>query len=709
MRDRIVPNHRTAVVAALVGMLVATAGCRAPKPQPPIARVVPHESTIHGHTRVDNYRWLQQRGDDEVIAYLEAENAYTDRMMRHTRRLQERLFREMKGRIQETDLSVPVQRDDYYYYSRTIKGKQYPVYCRKRGNLDAPEEIILDVNALAEGHDYFRLGAHEVSPNHKLLAYSTDTDGSETYTLRIKNLETGELLAEEIRNTYYSLAWSNQGLTLFYTTLDDAKRPFKAWRHRIETDPSEDVLVHHEEDEAFFVSVSKTRSRDYILLSLNSQITSEVRFVGAYAPLSTFRVVEPRRNGVEYEVEHHGDHFYIVTNDEAVNFKLVRAPVSDPGKANWEVVIRHRPEVKIEGVDAFAEHLAVYERENGLRRLWVIGPEQDDAHYVEFPDAVYTFFPTGNEEFGVNTLRFNYTSMVTPPSVYDYNMDTRERELKKREEVLGGYDPSRYASDRIFATAADGTHVPISLVHRMGIERDGTNPTLLYGYGSYGASIEPRFSSDRVSLLDRGVVFAIAHVRGGGALGRPWYEDGKYLRKRNTFTDFIACAEHLVAEGYTSPDHLAAMGGSAGGLLMGAVTNMRPDLFNVVVAKVPFVDVVNTMLDSAIPLTVTEFEEWGDPKDKRYYEYMVGYSPYDNVTAKAYPNMLITAGLNDPRVQYWEPAKWTAKLRAMKTDENVLLLRTNMGAGHGGASGRYDRLRQTAFDYTFILDRLGVR
>lgn len=684
------------------------AGCVTLSPPPPIAQVIPHTTTIHGQTRVDNYHWLRDRGRQDVIAYLEAENAYTQARTKQTRGLRERLYREMKGRIKETDLTVPTPIDDYYYYTRTFEGKQYRVHCRKRGSLDADEEVLLDQNELAEGSRYFRIGRFQVSPNHKLLAYSVDTAGNETYTLRVKDLETGELLPDVIPNTYYSVEWANDNSTLFYTVLDDAKRPYRLYRHRLGTDASEDQLVHEEKDEAYHVRLSKTRSRRFLLLNLDSQITSEVRFLDANHPFSEFRTIHPRQHGMEYGVEHHGDHFYIVTNDDALNFKLVRAPLGSPSKKNWTQIIPHRPDVKLDRVDAFRDHLAIYERKDGLRRLRIRRLSDGREHEVEFPEPVYTFFPTGNAQFNTTTLRYSYTSLITPRSVFDYDMNTQTRELKKQDEVLGGYDPSRYRSERIYARAGDGTRIPISLVYRHGMARNGRTPTLLYGYGSYGASMDPRFSSNRISLLDRGMIFAIAHIRGGGEMGRPWYENGKLLRKRNTFTDFIACAEHLIAERYTSPQHLAIMGGSAGGLLMGAVTNMRPDLFKAVVAKVPFVDVVNTMLDDSIPLTVIEYEEWGNPHEKTSYDYMMTYSPYDNVRAQNYPNLLITAGLNDPRVQYWEPAKWTARLRALKTDDNTLLLKTNMGAGHGGASGRYDKLRETAFDYAFLLDTVGV-
>ncbi len=701
-------------VGSGVGLLFALpvfltcASCASRGPKPPLADRIPHTQTAHGIQRTDEYYWLRERANPRVIEYLEAENAYTKQMMQHTEPLQQRLYEEMKGRIKETDLTVPVRMDDYYYYTRTFEGKQYNVHCRKRGSLDSTEEILLDQNALAEGAEFFRVGVFRVSPSHRLLAYSTDTSGAETFTLRVKDLETGRMLPDEIPNTYYSVVWGNDDRTLFYSVLDEAKRPYKIFRHVLGSDPSTDQLVYHETDETFHVHLSKTRSRRFILLSITSMMTHEVRFLDADRPGGEFKIIEPRHHGVEYQVEHHGDHFYIVTNDNARNFKLVKAPMANPAKANWTDVIPHRPAVKLDDVDAFENHLAIYEREAGLRKLRVRNLADSAEHYVEFPEPVYTFNATDNEEFRTTTLRFNYTSLITPPSVYDYDMNTRTRDLKKQDEVLGGFDPAHYQSERVFATAADGTSIPISLLYRKGMVRDGRNPMLLYGYGSYGASMDPRFNSNRLSLVDRGFVFALAHIRGGGEMGRPWYEDGKLFKKKNTFTDFIACAEHVIAEKYTSPDRLAIQGGSAGGLLMGAVTNMRPDLFKVVVAQVPFVDVINTMLDPSIPLTVIEYEEWGNPNKKDAYDYMMSYSPYDNVERKGYPNILITAGLNDPRVAYWEPAKWTAKLRTTKTDDNRLLLRTNMGAGHGGASGRYEHLKEIAFDYAFILDTMAI-
>ncbi len=673
--------------------------------EPPVAKASPKVDAVHGEERVDNYFWLRDKSNPEVIEYLEAENRYTDALMKHTEEFQETLYQELLGRIKETDLSVPEKIDDYFYYTRTEEGKQYPFYCRKKESLEADEEMLLDPNALAKGHEFLDIGDYKVSPNHQLLAYSADTSGAEIYSIYVKNLNTGELL-DEIPDTSFSIQWANDNHTLFYTTLDDTKRPYKLHRHCLGTHPKDDAEIYHEEDGSFYLHISKTRSKAYLLMGLDSVNTSEIHFLDADKPMGDFKVVHPREAELEYSVEHHSDKFFIVTNDNAKNFRLMEASIDDPAKANWKEVIPHRDIVKLDGVSAFQNHLVVYERESGLKKIRVFNLTTNEVHEVDFPEPVYTFWPGSNPEFNTNTLRFRYTSLVTSESVFDYDMDARTRELKKQEEVLGGYNPSRYESERIFARAKDGTMVPISLVYKKGLVKDGRNPLLLQGYGSYGASRDPSFSSNRLSLLDRGCVVAIAHIRGGGEMGRYWYEQGKLLHKKNTFTDFITCAEHLIAEKYTASDKLVIQGGSAGGLLMGAVTNMRPDLFHAVVAHVPFVDVVNTMLDSSIPLTVTEYEEWGNPNDKVYYDYMQTYSPYDNVEAKDYPNLLIIAGLNDSRVQYWEPAKWTAKLRALKTDDNLLLLKTEMESGHGGPSGRYDYLKEITFKYAFILDVL---
>ena len=614
----------------------------------------------------------------------------------------------MRGRIKETDLSVPERVDDYFYYTRTEAGGQYPIFCRRHGSLDGPEEILLDQNPLAANHAYFKIGVSEVSPDHRLLAYSVDTSGAEEFTLYIKDLATGELLAESIGNTSLAVTWANDSRTLFYTLLDHARRPCRLYRHTLGTSPTTDVLAYFEPDESFFLDINRTRSRRYLLLDIASHSTSEVRFLDADHPEGVFRVVQPREFGVEYTVEHHDERFFITTNDAAPNFRLVQAPVESPSKANWSPVLPYRPDIKLDETDAFRSHLVVYERQAGLRQIRVMNLASGEDYLVPFPEPVYTVRAHENPEFDTPLLRFTYTSLVTPSSVVEYDMADRTWTVRKQTEVRGGYDPSLYRSERVFATAPDGEQVPVSLVYRAPLQLNGERPLLLNGYGAYGLSYDPSFSSNTLSLLDRGFVVAIAHVRGGEEMGRPWYEGGKLLNKRSTFTDFIAGAEHLVAAGYTSPDRLVINGGSAGGLLMGAVTNLRPDLFRVVLADVPFVDVVNTMLDASLPLTVIEYDEWGNPNDRAAYQYIRSYSPYDNIEAKEYPHMLVTAGLNDPRVAYWEPAKWTARLRAMKTNGNRLLLRTNMGAGHGGASGRYNFLREIAFKYAFVLDVLGL-
>jgi oligopeptidase B len=675
---------------------------------PPVARVERRVHTLHGETRIDEYFWLRDRSDPEVIAYLEAENRYAAATMWHTAGLQEQLYQEMRGRIKETDLSVPERVDDYFYYTRTEADGQYPIFCRRRGSLDAPEEVLLDQNPLAADHAYFKIGAREVSPDHRLLAYSVDISGAEDFTLYIKDLTTGRLLAESIGNTSLGVTWANDSRTLFYTLLDHARRPCRLHRHTIGTSPTTDVLVYFEPDESFFLDINRTRSRRYLLLDITSHSTSEVRFLNADEPEGVFCVVQPRESGVEYSVEHHDERFLITTNDSAPNFRLVQAPAASPSKANWSPVLPYRPDVKLDETDAFRSHLVVYERQAGLRQIRVIDLASGLDHLVPFPEPVYTLRTHENPEFETSLLRFTYTSLVTPSSVVEYDMGERTWTVRKQTEVRGGYDPSLYRSERVFATAPDGERVPISLVYRAPLQLNGKRPLLLNGYGAYGLSYDPSFSSNTLSLLDRGFVVAIAHVRGGEEMGRPWYEGGRLLNKRSTFTDFIASAEHLVTSGYSSSDRLVINGGSAGGLLMGAVTNLRPDLFRAVLADVPFVDVVNTMLDASLPLTVIEYDEWGNPSEKTAYEYIRSYSPYDNIQAQDYPHMLVTAGLNDPRVAYWEPAKWTARLRANKTNGNRLLLRTNMGAGHGGASGRFDFLREIAFKYAFMLDVLGI-
>jgi oligopeptidase B len=675
---------------------------------PPVAEKHPQTLVLQGDERVDNYFWMRDRDNPKVLSYLEAENDYTSTMMQHTEAMQTKLYEEILARIKETDLSVPYRKDDYYYYSRTEEGLAYPIYCRKKGNLDAPEQVLLDQNELAKDHDFFSLGVFQVSPNHQILAYSVDTSGAEQYTLSFLDLNTHQLYSESIPETYFSFAWCNDNKTVFYTKIDAANRPFQLFRHTLGGAIASDVMIYEEPDDAYHLYVGKTRSQAYILMHLGSNITSEVHYLDANNPTDNFNLIHPRSSGIEYDIDHRGDRFYIVTNDEAVNFKLMQTPVAAPSKENWQTVIPHREDVMLSGVSVFANHLVIYERKNGLPIARVQNLSTSEENYITFPEPTYTISEGSNPEFNTTTLRFHYTSLIAPPSVFDYDMETNERELKKETEVLGGYDRTQYKSEWIMATAKDGTQVPISIVYKQGIKKDGKNPLFLTGYGSYGASYPVAFSSSRLSLLDRGVVFAIAHIRGGTEMGRKWYEDGKFLKKKNTFTDFIACAEFLIEQKWTSSDRLAISGGSAGGLLMGAVMNMRPDLFKVVVADVPFVDVLTTILDTSLPLSAIEWEEWGNPNEKVYYDYIKSYSPYDNVEAKDYPDTLITAGLNDSRVKYWEPAKWTAKLRELKTDNNILLLKTNMGAGHGGASGRYESLKELAFDYAFVLDRLGL-
>jgi oligopeptidase B len=674
-------------------------------PEPPKARVVPHETVLYGDTRIDDYHWLREKSDPAVTEHLNAENRYTEAVMRGTEGLQEELYQEIVGRVKETDVSAPVRRGGYFYYTRTEKGKQYSIHCRKKGSLEAEEEVLLDSNALAEGQKYFRVGVFEPSPDHGLLAYSTDTEGDEVYTVRVKDLRSGELLPDVVKGTGASLEWAADGRTFFYTTLDEAKRPYRVFRHVLGMEG--DAQVYHEPDERFNVELAKSKSGEFLFIEISSHVTSEYRYLRADLPEEDPRVLLAREEQVEYSAAHHGEHFYIRINDAGKNFRLVKTPVKHPSKADFIEVRAHREDVLLESVDAFRDHLVVAERENGLRQISVENLKTGVRHRVEFPEPVYAAGPAENPEFDTAVLRFWYTSLVTPPSVFDYDMEARTRELKKQTDVPG-YDPEQYRSERLFAEAKDGEPVPISLVYRKGLVRDGRAPALLYGYGAYGLSSEPAFSSDRLSLLDRGFVYAIAHVRGGSEMGRHWYDDGKLLRKKNTFTDFIDCAERLIAEGYTSSGRLAILGGSAGGLLMGAVVNLRPDLFRAAVAKVPFVDVLNTMLDATLPLTVTEYEEWGNPQERAAYEYIRSYSPYDNVEPREYPEMLITAGLNDPRVSYWEPAKWAARLRAVKRDGNLLLLKVNMGAGHFGASGRYARFRETAFEWAFLLKTLSL-
>jgi oligopeptidase B len=692
------------LLAALVLLPMIIPAQSTSTPTPPVARIIPKVDSLHGEKRVDDYFYMREKSNPEVLRYLEGENAYTAAMLKHTEPLQEALYKEMLGRIKEDDSQVPVKRDGWLYYSRTMKDKAYPIFCRKRGSLDAPEEIYFDQNAAAKEHKFFQLGGFEVSPDHNYLALLEDTTGYEDFVLRVLDLRTGRYLADRIEKLGFGLAWASDNRTLFYMTTDSAKRGDQVWRHRLGDEHAKDASVYRDSDILFNVGVGRTRSGAWIMLQSGSFTSGETWVLDANHPEAKPRLVAKRVPGLEYDVAHGGDWFYIVTNrDGAKNFKVMRAPVSDP--ARWEEWIPHRADVFVEAVEVFKDFVVVEERAEGLRRLRVTSLASGDVHYVNFPEAAYGVFVSLNPEFATSTLRFTYSSLVTPSSVFDYDLVTQARELKKRDEVLGGYDPEKYQIERLMATARDGTRVPVSIVYRKPFVRDGRRPLLLYAYGSYGATTEPTFNSQRFSLVDRGFAYAIAHVRGGQEMGRPWYDDGKMMRKKNTFFDFIDVAEYLVKERYTSPDRLAANGGSAGGLLMGAITNLRPDLFHTVVADVPFVDVINTMMDASIPLTAQEWEQWGNPHKADEYAYMKTYSPYDNVERKAYPRILVTSGLNDSRVAYWEPTKWVAKLRVMKTDSNPLLLKMNMGAGHGGSTGRYERLREQAFRYAFIIDQ----
>jgi len=676
--------------------------------RPPVAPVRPTRIVTHGDERVDPYFWMRDRDDPDLIPYLEAENAYAEAVTAHTAGLRERLYEEIKGRTKETDSTAPVRYAGWLYYTRTVEGLEYPISCRKRGSMDAEEEVILDVNALAAGHDYFSVGAAVVSPDHALLAYTEDVDGSERFVLRVKDLATGALLDERIESVSWSLAWA-QDRTLYYTVQDDAKRPYKLLRHRLGADPAADEVIHHEADEGFFCYAERSSSGRFVYLSLVSNQSSEWWVLDAGDPNATKRLIAERRPGEEYYLTDQGERFLIRTNDgAATNFRLIEAPRATPGREHWRELLPADEAITLESVLGFADHVVLLRRDNGIHTINVERVSTGERHVVEMPESNYVAGLEPALDYDTVLLQFSYESMVTPPSWFEYDMATRDRTLLKQQEVLGGYDPSAYRAERLDVTARDGTVVPMSIVYRAGIPRDGSNPALLYAYGSYGITIEPGFNAGRVSLLDRGFVYAIAHVRGGGFLGERWRKAGKLLEKKNTFTDFVDCAERLVADGYTSADRLAIQGGSAGGLLMGAVLNMRPDLFAVVVAQVPFVDVINTMLDSSIPLTVIEYDEWGNPNDPTFYEYMRSYSPYDNVRAAAYPHLLVMSGLNDPRVQYWEPAKWVALLRTRAEGSGVIVHKVQMGAGHGGPSGRYERMRETAYVFAFVLDRLSA-
>jgi len=703
---------RFLALAAFVPTIVVaqqspTAPPTAPALTPPLAAVRPHRFDEHGNVRIDQYYWLRDRDNPEVIKYLEDENAYTKAVMAHTQALQDRLFEELKGRVRQNDQSVPFRQGSYFYYTRLAEGKDYPIYARKRGSLTAPEEILIDGNAMGLGKPFFQVMGWQISSGEDLLAFAVDTMGRRIASLRIKNLRTGEVFPEVMEHVTGNIAWAEDNRTLFYTRHDSVTlRWNRIYRHVVGTPAATDQLVYEEKDDTYDAFVFKTKSKAFVMIGSSQTLANEYRFVPAAHPDQPFQVLEPRRRGHEYDVDHLGDYFYIRTNDAAQNFRLMRTPVTKTARANWQEVIPNRADVFLQNFEIFKDYLVLSERRNGLTEIRVRPWNGSAEHNLDFGEPAYVAYVSTNAEMDTPVLRFGYQSLTTPTSTYDYDMGTRQKTLLKRDEILGGFDPTNYVTERLYTTARDGARVPVSLVYRKGIARPA--PLLLYGYGSYGSSTDPTFSADRLALLDRGFVYAIAHIRGGQEMGRAWYDDGKLFHKKNTFTDFIDVADDLVRRGYTSPDRLFARGASAGGLLMGAVVNMRPELFRGVIAGVPYVDVITTMMDSTIPLTTGEYDEWGNPNDSTYYRYMLSYSPYDNVEHKAYPNMLITAGLHDSQVQYFEPAKWTARLRAMKTDNNRLILRTNMEAGHGGSSGRYKRWHDVAFEYAFLLDLAGL-
>ena len=691
----------------LATVLTLAADKFASPPVPPTAKRVPNVTEVNGHKLVDDYYWLRDKTNPEVKAYLESENAYTDAVMKPTEPLQKTLYDEMLGRIKETDVEVPYKKGDYFYYTRTEAGKQYPIRCRRKGSMDAPEEVLLDVNELAKGQIFMSLGEFEVSDDGNLLAYSTDNTGFRQYVLAVKDLRTGKTLPDHAERVG-SVAWANDNKTFFYTIEDaQTKRQYRMYRHTAGTTGA-DTLVYEEKDERFNVNVGKSRSKGYIFLVSASHTTSEARYVPADQATAEWKVIEPRKQDVEYYPDHNGDFFYLRANDTGRNFRLVKAPVADPRRANWQEVVAERPDVMLRDVDFFKNYYVSYERQDGLPQIRVTDLQSGKSRRIEFPEPAYLSYGYINAEYDTNKIRYGYQSFVTPPSVFEYDVASGASVLLKQKEVPG-YDRGRYQVERIYATAPDGVKIPISLVHLKGAKLDGKGPLFLTGYGSYGYAYDINFNSNIFSLVDRGVTFSVAHIRGGGEMGKAWHDAGRMMNKKNTFTDFIASAEYLLAQGYGSKERLVIEGRSAGGLLMGVVLNMRPDLFHAALVGVPFVDVINTMLDESLPLTVPEFEEWGNPKQKAAFDYMITYSPYDNIEAKVYPNMLVKTSFNDSQVMYWEPAKYVAKMRSVRTDHNTLLLKTNMSpAGHGGASGRYDRLKETAFDYAYFLTQMGI-
>ena len=677
------------------------------KTQPPVAKIIPKKLEKFGNVRIDNYFWLNDRKNPEVIDYLNKENAYYEKMTAHTKVFQKELFEEMKARIKEDDESVPYLYNGYYYITRFETGKDYPIYSRKKESLSAKEEIMFDCNVLAKGHSYFQLGGMSISPDNTYATYAIDTIGRRIYSIKVKNLKTNEILGDKIENTSGESTWANDNKTIFYTHQDKVTlRSDKVFKHKLGANSANDVLVFEEKDDTFNVDVSKEKSKKYIVISSSSTLTTEYRTLLADNPDGKFTIFQKRVRGLEYDISHFGDSFYIVTNkDKATNFKLMKTPENATSKENWTDLIPHREDVLLEDIEIFKNFLVVEERANGLNKIRIMPWSGKGEYYLPFESETYTAYTTTNVDFDTDILRYSYQSMTTPSSVIDFNMKTIIKEIKKEQQVLGGkFDKNNYTEERIWATAKDGTKIPISMVYRKGLKNDGANPLLLYAYGSYGHSMDATFSSTRLTLLDRGFIFAIAHIRGGEDLGRQWYEDGKLLKKKNTFTDFIDCSKFVIDQKYTSKLHLYAEGGSAGGLLMGAVVNLAPELYNGIIAQVPFVDVITTMLDETIPLTTGEYDEWGNPNVKKYYDYMVSYSPYDNVKKQNYPNMYVSTGLHDSQVQYWEPAKWVAKLRSVKTDTSILFLDTNMDAGHGGASGRFEAIKELAKEYSFLLD-----
>jgi oligopeptidase B len=700
----------------LVAVTSVLAGCYAEKPEaevetahrsddrstPPMLQKIPEKLEIHGDVRIDNYFWLNDRDNPDVIAYLEAENAYADTVMAPHDGLQSTLIEEMKSRIKQDDQSVPYKDGDYYYYYRYEEGKEYPIYCRRKGSLDAGEEILLDVNQGAEGHEFYSVRGFAVSPDHTRATYGVDTQGRRFYTLHFLDLEKGELLPGKIEKITADVEWANDSRTIFYTKQDpETLRSYQVFRHTLGEDDGH--LVYQEDNETNSIFLERSLSGKFLFLTSAETVSTEVRYLPTDAPLQEFKVFLPREEGHEYYVTDGGDRFYILSNDQATNFRILEAPLDDTSRGSWKVTVPHRDDVLVEGFDVFRNHIVIEVLQNGLTQLEVLDRESGETYRMEFDEPVYTAYADDNYTYDAAWLRYVYESMTTPESTYDFNLETREHKLIHEEEIPGGFDRNNYETVRVFASARDGTAVPVSLVYRKGMQKNGQNPLLQYGYGSYGATIDPDFDPDVLSLLDRGFIYAIAHIRGGSLMGREWYYDGRQLNKRNTFTDFIDVSRYLIEQGYTSPEHLYANGGSAGGLLIGAVVNMAPELYRGVATRVPFVDVVTTMLDASIPLTTGEWNEWGNPADKEFYDYMKSYSPYDNVTAQDYPHTLVTTGLHDPQVQYWEPAKWVAKLRELKTDDNLLLLKTDMQAGHSGKTGRFQSLEDTALYYTFFL------